>query len=452
MKRDRSQMLGKMPVSRALLAMGIPMMVGMMVNAIYNLVDAYFVGGLGTSQMGAIAIVFPLGQAIVGIGLLFGNGASSYVSRLLGGQDQKKGNQVACTALYSSLVVGVIMIACVLLFMEDILYGLGATKSILPYAKTYATIYVASCFFNIFNVTMNNIVTSEGSPRIAMFALLLGAVMNVVLDPICIYSLNFGVAGAAIATAIAQMGSTCVYLFYIYKKSSVFSFRLKDVAPSKAMYAEIMKIGIPTLAFQLFTSLAIGLVNVKAKIYGDSIIAALGATTRIISMGSLVVFGFLKGFQPIAGYSFGAKNWDRLQSSIKLSCIYATGFCILFGLLTSVFAYTIIMQFTNGDAKLIQVGVHALQLNGLSFMLFGYYTVYSSLYLALGKGLLGFILGACRQGLCFIPLILVLPGVLGVDGIVFAQPAADVLSFFVALVMSVYLHHQLGKLEKTKLA
>ncbi|MDH6366942.1 MULTISPECIES: MATE family efflux transporter [unclassified Breznakia] len=451
-KRNRSQMLGSMKVSKALIAMGLPMMVGMMVNAIYNLVDAYFVGGLGTSQMGAIAVAFPLGQAIVGIGLLFGNGASSYISRLLGAQDLKKANQVASTSIYSSLVVGIIVICFSLIFMKPILFALGATESIMPYAYTYATIYIASCIFNIFNVTMNNIVTSEGSPKITMFALLLGACMNVILDPICIYTLGFGVAGAAIATAISQICSTCVYVCYILKKMSVFSFKLKDVVISKEIYTQIMKIGVPTLIFQLLTSVAISLVNLKANPYGDSVIAALGATTRIISMGSLIVFGFLKGFQPIAGYSFGAKNFERLRASIKLSCIWSTIFCICFGVLTSIFAQEIIMQFTSNDVHLIEVGVHALQLNGLSFILFGYYTVYSSLYLALGKGLQGFILGACRQGICFIPMILLLPEYFGIDGIVYAQPVADILSFIVAVVMGIQLNKEIKKLEKAKLS
>ena len=192
------ELLGNAPIPKALLAMGIPTMIGMLINALYNLVDAYFVGGLGESQMAAISVVYPLGQVVVGLGLLFGNGAASYISRLLGQRNKDQANKVASTALYSSLVVGAIMIVLSILFLNPILRLLGATESVLPYAATYAGIYIVSCIFNVFNVTMNNIVTSEGAAKTTMCALLLGAVLNIGLDPLFIYTFNFGVAGAAI--------------------------------------------------------------------------------------------------------------------------------------------------------------------------------------------------------------------------------------------------------------
>ena len=192
------------------MALGVPIMIGMLINALYNLVDAYFVGGLGESPMGAISIVFPLGQVVVGLGLMFGNGAASYLSRLLGKGDKSTANKVASTALYGSVFVGAILIVLAIIFLEPILSLLGATDTIMPYALTYARIYVISCIFNVFNVTMNNIVASEGAAKTTMCALLLGAVINMVLDPIFIYTLNMGVAGAAIATAISQIVSTIV--------------------------------------------------------------------------------------------------------------------------------------------------------------------------------------------------------------------------------------------------
>lgn len=302
------ELLGNAPIPKALLAMGIPTMIGMLINALYNLVDAYFVGGLGESQMAAISVVYPLGQVVVGLGLLFGNGAASYISRLLGQRNKDQANKVASTALYSSLVVGAIMIVLSILFLKPILRLLGATESVLPYAATYASIYIVSCIFNVFNVTMNNIVTSEGAAKTTMCALLLGAILNIGLDPLFIYTFNFGVAGAAIATAISQVVSTLVYLFYIFRQKSAFQFRIKDCTFSNEILSEIFKIGVPTLVFQLLTSISISLINNAAGNYGDSAIAGMGVVTRLISMGSLTVFGFIKGFQPIAGYSYGAKN------------------------------------------------------------------------------------------------------------------------------------------------
>jgi len=446
-RNKKMELLGSAPISKALLAMGLPTMIGMMVNALYNLVDAYFVGGLGTSQMGAISVAFPLGQVVVGLGLLFGNGAASYISRLLGRGEKETASKVSSTALYSSIFVGAVIIICTIIFLKPILKLLGATESILPYAVTYASIYVISSIFNVFNVTMNNIVTSEGAAKTTMFALLAGAILNVILDPIFIYVLDLGVAGAAIATAISQIVSTLVYLSYILRKKSVFSFSIKECCFSKEIMSEILKIGIPTLVFQLLTSLSITLINIQAKEYGDSVIAGMGAVTRIISMGSLMVFGFIKGFQPIAGYSYGAKKYERLHEAIKISIIWSTIFCAIFGLVMALFSTTIISQFTKDDIEMINVGQKALRVNGFSFLLFGFYTVYSSLFLALGKGKEGFILGACRQGICFVPIILSLPMIWGINGILYAQPISDVISAIIAVFMAVYLHKGLTELK-----
>lgn len=446
-RNKKTELLGNSPIPKALLELGLPTMIGMMVNALYNLVDAYFVSGLGTSQNGAIAVAFPLGQIIVGLGLLFGNGAASYISRLLGKGEKDTANKVANTALFSSIFVGTAIIILTVIFLNPILKLLGATESILPYAVTYTSIYIISCIFNVFNVTMNNIVTSEGAAKTTMYALLSGAVLNIILDPILIYTFNLEIAGAAIATAISQMISTCVYLYYILSKKSNFTFNIKDYSLSKDIMAEIFKIGIPTLVFQLLTSLSIALISAIAKTngYGDSVIAGMGDVTRIVSMGSLMVFGFIKGFQPIAGYNYGAKKYERLYETIKTTIIWSTVFCVIFGSTVAIFSSGIMSGFTKDDMELINVGRKALIANGLSFFIFGFYTVYSSLFLALGKGKEGFIIGALRQGLCFLPVILVLPLIFGLDGIIYSQPLADILSGAVTVFMASRLRKELNK-------
>ena len=367
--------------------------------------------------MGAISVVYPLGQVVVGLGLLFGTGAASYISRLLGQRDKEQANTVASTALYSSLAVGAVIILLSVIFLNPILRLLGATESILPYASTYAGIYIISCIFNVFNVTMNNIVTNEGAAKTTMCALLFGAVLNIGLDPLFIDTLNLGVAGAAIATAISQLVSTVVYLVYIFQKKSTFRFTIKDCAFSKDVLSEIFKIGISTLLFQLLTSLSISMINNASGNYGDAVIAGMGVVTRLVSMGSLTVFGFIKGFQPIAGLAF------------------------------SLFSTAIVSQFTAGNTEMIRTGANSLRINGITLMLFGYYTVYSSLFLALGKGKEGFLLGACRQGICFIPVILILPAVWGLNGILYAQPIADVLSALITVFMAIPLHKNLYDAE-----
>ncbi|GAA6490720.1 MULTISPECIES: MATE family efflux transporter [Eubacteriales] len=448
-QNKKMELLGNAPIPKALVSLGIPIMIGMLINALYNLVDAYFVGGLGESPMGAISIVFPLGQVVVGLGLMFGNGAASYLSRLLGSGDKKTANIVASTALYSSVLIGAVLIIFATIFLKPILTFLGATETIMPYALTYARIYVISCIFNVFNVTMNNIVASEGAAKTTMCALLLGAVINIGLDPLFIYTFDMGVAGAAIATAISQLVSTLVYLTYILRKKSAFTFSIKDFIPTQQTFVEILKIGIPTLTFQLLTSLSIALINRASSDYGDAVIAGMGAVTRVTSMGTLVVFGFLKGFQPIAGFSYGAKNFKRLRESIKISILWSTIFCVVVGLLMVVFSTQIISQFANGNGEMISVGQKSLVANGLSFFLFGFYTVYSSLFLALGKGTAGFFLGACRQGICFVPIIFLLPAIWGLSGILYAQPIADIISAIITVFMAFNLHRKLSIEEKS---
>lgn len=444
-RNTKMELLGSAPIPKALMALGLPTMIGMLINALYNLVDTYFVGGLGTDQMGAVTVAFPLGQIVVGLGLLFGNGAAAYLSRLLGRGDKETANKVASTAIYSSVFIGVIMIVCSVIFLEPILKQIGAIESVMPYAITYTTIFITFSIFNVFNVTMNNIVSSEGAAKTAMCALMLGALLNVILDPIFIYTLNMGIAGAAIATAISQIVSTLVYLCYILRKKSMFNFSIKECCFSKEIMSEILKIGIPTLVFQLLTSLSIGMMNNAAKEYGSSALAAMGPLTKIMSMGSLVVFGFLKGFQPIAGFSYGAKKFDRLHQAIKTSILWSTIFCTIFGLIVSMFSTQIMTLFTKGDMELVRVGSIALRVNGISFILFGFYTVYSFLFLVMGKAKEGCFLGACRQGICFVPVILLLPSLLGLNGVLYAQPIADVLSAIITAFMATHIQKELSR-------
>lgn len=443
-QNQRIELLGETPIPRALLSMGLPTMAGMLINALYNLADTYFVGGLGTDSMAAVTVAFPLGQIIVGLGLLFGNGAAAYLSRLLGRNERQTANHAASTALYSSILVGGLAIFFCVIFLESILRQFGAPDHIMPMAMSYAQIYIIFSIFNIFNVTMNNIVSSEGAAKTAMCTLMIGAVINVLLDPFFIYTLKLGVCGAAIATAISQIVSSIIYIFYILRKKSIFCFRIRECRFSKKILSEILKIGIPTFMFQILTSASIAMINDAAKVYGSSALASMGPVTKITSMGTLVVYGFLKGFQPIAGFSYGAKKYDRLQEAIQTAILWSTIFCIIFGLLSMIFPAQIMSMFSAYDKEMIRIGQQALRANGLSFLLFGFYTTYSFLFLVMGKAKEGCFLGACRQGICFLPVILLLPRVWGLNGVILAQPLADVLSAVITGYMAIHLNRELA--------
>ncbi|MGL6200665.1 MAG: MATE family efflux transporter [Lachnospiraceae bacterium] len=444
MSAKKQLSLGTEPVRNLLFKLGVPIMLGMLFTALDSIGDAYFVGRLGVSQLSAVLICSPIGQVIVALGLLFGNGAGAYIPRLLGAKDMDKANKVASTALYGSLILGFIAVLLIFINLEMILRALGGTDENISYAMTYARIYVPSLILNIFIVTMNSINSSEGRARLVLVVNVITTILNFALNPICIYIFKMGIAGAAYATVIAQGLATIVLILNMALKNSIFSFKFSKISLDKDILLPMFQVGFSTLIFQLLTSLATTLINMKAKEYGDSMIAGMGAVSRIISLGSLMVFGYIKGFQSIAGFNYGAQKYDRLHEAIKYSVVWSTGFCMVFGFVMILIPTTIISIFTTGDVEMIRIGEKALRANGFSFILFGFYTVYSSLFLALGKTKEGFLLGACRQGICFIPIILILPIIWGTNGIIYAQPISDVLAAVITVFMAVKLHRSLA--------
>lgn len=443
-KSTRINLLQKTDVATALIKLGVPTMIGMLISALYNAIDAFFVGGLGISQMGAVSVVFPIVQIVIGLGMMFGAGASSYISRLLGKGDNKQADQTASTALFSSILIGLVMITGILVFLNPVLTSLGATETILPYAKAYARIYVTGSIINVFTVTMNNLLTAQGATKFTMIAMLTGSITNVILDPIMIYGMDLGIEGAAIATVISLSVNMLLYAGYIIKKQGVLRISFHEIKFSKTIYLEILKIGIPVLLFQFLASASMGLINLAAKPYGDYAVAAMGAVTRIMTVVTYVVFGFLKGFQPFAGYNYGAKQYERLKKSIHLCMMWSTVFCILAGIVLIIFSTPIVSLFGT-DAQMIELADKALKLSALLFTTFGFQMVYASLYLAIGKSLVGSVLSLSRQGIFFFPLIFLLPRVLGLTGVISVQPIADFFTTMITVYFAVKINGQLNK-------
>ena len=442
-KSNRIYLLEEAGVASALLKLGIPTMVGMLISALYNAIDAYFVGGLGMSQTGAVSVVFPIVQIIIGLGMMFGAGASSYISRLLGKGDNEQANKTASTSLFSGLLVGTVIIIGIMVFLDPVLTSLGSTETILPYARAYAKIYVTGSIINVFTVMMNNLLTAQGATKFTMIAMLTGSITNVILDPIMIYGMDLGIEGAAIATVISLCINMALYIGYIAKKKGVLRFSVRNIAPSKTIYAEVLKIGIPVLLFQLLASTAMGSINTAAKPYGDYAVAAMGAVIRIMTVVTYVVFGFLKGFQPFAGYNYGAKKYERLKKSIRLCMIWSTAFCIFAAIVLFIFADPVVSLFGT-DVKMIDLAAKALRLNAVLFITFGFQMVYASLYLAIGKSLIGSILSLSRQGIFFFPLVFALPHLLGLTGVIWVQPMADLLTTILTVIFAVKINRTLS--------
>lgn len=443
MKIDKITLLRDEKVSKALCKLGIPTMIGMLVSALYNLGDAYFVGKLGTAQVGAIAVAFPINQIVIGVGMTFGTGAASYISRLLGENNYHKANQTASTAILNLLIFQIILIVLSIVCIESVLHLLGASDTIMPYAKTYSIIYISGTLFSVFYVAMNNIVTAEGAAKLTMTAMMLGAGLNIILDPIFIYVFNWGIAGAAWATVLSQVVTSILYIGYLMKKKGHLRISIKYATFDKQIIGEILKVGVPIFLFQLLFGISQGMTNTAAREFGDHAIAAVGIVIRILAIGTFVVFGFVKGFQPLAGYAYGAKNYERLKESIRTSLKWTSTFCIAFAALIMLFSNNVMSWFSE-EPLVIQIGHKMLFINGLVFISFGFQVVYSTLFLALGKAREGGILSIARNGIFFIPVILILPHLWGLNGVIYAQVVADILTILLTGIFVFRLNEELN--------
>ena len=447
-KDQKLEMMRSGKVSTALLKMGIPTMIGMLVSALYSIVDAYFAGWIGTSQQAAIAVVFPIIQIIIGLGMTFGTGAGSFIARLLGKEDMEGANRAASTAIFTSLFVGILASIGCLCFLKPILRGLGATDTILPFATDYAVVYIGLAFFDIFNVTMNNIVTAEGRAKLAMISMMLGGGLNVILDPVCMFGLHMGIRGAAVATVFSHAVVSVMFLRYILGKKGTLRFSLRLYTGKWYIFREIFKVGIPILVYQLLSSVSMGMTSSTASAYGDSAVAAFGDAVRLMTLGTYVVFGFLKGFQPIVGYNYGAKNYDRVRKLVNTTLKWSTIFCVVVAAIMLIFPSQLMSIFTKSDTELIRIGALSLRANGVVFALFGFEMVAMAVFLAMGKGMQGGLLSISRQGLFFIPAMLLLPRIFGLNGIAWVQPVADAFTILLAAVFMVQFYQNLRRLSK----
>ncbi len=449
-KNDQKvKLMAEEKIPKVLLKFSAPVIIGMLVTALYNVIDAMFVGKLGTSAIGAVSIAFPISMFLIGLGLTFGSGASSYISRLLGQDDILQANRTASTAFFSSLGIGIIVITIILSFLDKVLLTFGATPTILPYARDFALIFIAGSILSIINVTLNNIAISEGAAKISMTAMIAGTILNVILEPLFIYTLGWGIKGAAIANVVAQSLTTFIYLQYFWGTQSYVKIGIQYFVLNKEILSQILKVGIPLLVYQLLTSASMGLTNKAASHFGDPAVAAMGIVTRVYAIITYVVFGYSKGFQPLAGFNYGAQKIERLKEAVSVSLRWTTWFCGISALVIIVFANSIVALFSN-DQAVIAIGSKALIANSIIFISFGFQTIYISLFLALGKAKEGGILSIGRQGIFFIPAIFILPSIMGIYGVIYTQLIADLLTTVLTAILAASLKKEINSLTPKK--
>lgn len=431
-------------VRKTLMKLAIPSIIGMVVNGIYNVVDTLFVGKLGTQATGAISVAFPFIMLIAAFGLATGVGGASYISRSLGKGNKDEANLTASTSILMTLIIGIFFVSISYFYIENILILFGATETILPDAIDYSKILILGAPIIMIKMTLNNLLRAEGSAKASMIALIIGAGLNIILDPIFIFTFNMGIQGAAIATIIGQSVAVAFQVWYYASGRSYLKISFKNFKLKKIIITQIIIIGLPLFFTQGLNSFAMAMINNAARPYGDSAVAAMGIVKRVMALGIFAVIGYSQGFQPVAGFNYGAKQYDKLFEAIKFSVRLVTGFTITISILCLVFADNIIGLFST-DPDVIEVGVIALKAYIIPFPLIGFQMIYFSLFQALGKAVPAGILSISRQGLLLIPIALILPDLIGINGVILAQPIADTITILMTAVLAFVINRSLKR-------
>ena len=450
MNESRINILKEENINTALFKLGMPMVISLLVAALYNVVDTYFVSGLGKEAVAAVSVAFPIQLIFLGIGLTFGAGAGSYISRLLGGNNKKEASIVATVALLTSAILGIVAAIVLFCYLDGVLKFMGAIPSIIEISKSYTGIFIVGGILGAINVTVGNLAVAQGAAKISLKAMILGSISNMILDPIFIFGFNLGVRGAAIATLIARVITSLMYIIYFVGDKNLIEIKLSNFKPTIAIYKEILKIGISMLILQILQTISISKISYAASFYGEEAIAAMGIVLRIVTLGTNVVFGYMKGLQPLAGFNYGAKDYERVREAIKASIKWTNVFCVVWTVIVYIFAPSILSIFGT-DENVLNIAVPALRAAIIMFITFGFQFTYSTLYLSTGKALGGVFLNSLRQGIVFIPIILLLPKLMGLNGVIYAQTISDLITTIITIPFAISIHKKLRLAIKNNL-
>lgn len=422
------------PIPRLILSLGIPTTVSMLITNVYNMADTYFVSELGTSPGGATSVVFGLMAILQAFGFMFGHGAGSHISRMLGSKNIKQASRYASTSFFWAMGSGFVIMIGGLLFLEPLMLLLGSTKTILPYAKDYAKWILAAAPAMTSSCVLNNILRYEGKATLAMIGLTTGGILNIALDPLFITTLEMGTAGAGLATAVSQYTSFSILLsmFLRGKTQSKLSPRYAD--KGVGVIGDIVVTGLPSLARQGLNSVSTMVLNNQAKPYDDAAIAAMGYVSRTSSLIFSVGLGIGQGFQPVSGFNYGAKKYSRVKKGALFTLGFGAAFIGAISVCGFIFSKDIIALFRD-EAAVISTGSTALKIQCAFLIFLPISVVATMLFQSIGKSANALVLSCLQSGLIFIPLCLVLPQFIGITGIQVSQPLAYFLSSTVSLPM-----------------
>ncbi len=431
------------PVKSLVFSLAVPTIITMLVTAVYNMADSFFVGRLNTASVASIGIVFSAMTLLQAVGFFLGNGSGVAMSTYLGKKERKKAEEYSNTAFFTAFFIGIIMAASGLLFSEKIAYLLGASPTTVNYAASYLKYIMLGSPFILGSFVMNNQLRYQGSAIYSMAGILSGSILNIILDPLFIFKFNMGVAGAAIATVIGQFVGFCLLILGTFKGENI-RISIKKFSFRREIYSGIIKNGMPSLARQGIQTAATICMNFACAPFGDTIVAGMSVCNRVVFLGMAIVIGFGQGFQPVCSFNNGAKKYNRVLEGYKFTTAATTCFIIAASVLGFIFAPQLISVFRD-DKEVMEIGAKALRYQCIVFPVFGFCTASNMMMQSLKISGKATVLALARQGIFYIPLIFALPAIFKVTGIAMAQPLADLLTFILTMVLT------LPEIKKLKL-
>ena len=445
--KTNTDLFEKAPVPKAVATMAVPTMLSMLVVVIYNMADTFFIGQTKDPlQVAAVSLATPVFMIFMALGHLFGIGGSSAISRALGERRKDRAWHISSFCCYGSLGLGVMVAVISVLGMEQILHMIGASENTIGFARQYLTIISIGAPTIMFSTAFANILRGEGASRESMVGNLLGTIVNIILDPVMILGLGWGVSGAALATIIGNIAACFFYISYYVRGKSMLSIHVKDFRMGEGIAASVAAIGIPASLNNILMSFANIILNQALVGYGDTPVAAMGVALKSNMLVVLLQIGLCVGIQPLIGYNYGSGNKKRLMQVFKFTSVVSVIMGMLLTLFMIIARKTMIQVFIN-DAEVVSYGIRMVVALQLSAPFIGILFLCINTIQGMGKALPSLILTVCRQGLIFIPLIFILNALLGLDGVIYAQPAADYLSILVGIMICVHLFRSMEHRE-----
>ena len=442
-REQKFQYMTEEPIPRLVCSLAVPTIISMLITSFYNMVDTFFVGRINTSATAAVGVVFSLMAIIQAIGFFFGHGSGNYISRQLGAQNTEEASEMASIGFFSALIAGAVLAVLGLIFIEPLAMPLGSTETILPYAVDYLKYILIGAPYMTASLVLNNQLRFQGNAMYGMVGIVVGAVVNIVLDPVLIFICGMGISGAALATIISQFISF-VILLWVSQRGPGIHISLQKLHFSPNFLKEIVRGGFPSLCRQGLGSVATIALNMAAGAYGDAAIAGMSIVSRITMFAYSALIGFGQGFQPVCGFNYGAKLYDRVREAFYFCLKTAAGFLILLSIAGYIGAPQLVELFRKGDPEVTAVGIAALRFSCISFSLSGGIVMSNMFLQSIGMAVRASVVAAARQGLFFLPLIFILPSILGLKGVEMCQMVSDILTFLLAMPLSISVLKKMG--------